>query len=185
MNEILFHGSTRYFDRFDLEKSRLKLDFGRGIYLSTRQDHSASIIKTNVGYVYSYEVNLTEAREFLRIFRFRSDSLEWVKFVLDNRHLITGTQLSSIRARDYDIIMGPTVDNVLKRELDSITLDEGFALLSKTEQNKKLVQIRDKFKPGVYPEQVCLKTQKAVNLFDRSRVGMWIIGPGGVKYVKC
>lgn len=63
--------------------------------------------------------------------------------------------------------------------------DGGFALLSKTEQNKKLVQIRDKFKPGVCPEQVCLKTQKAVNLFDRSRVGMWIIGPGGVKYVKC
>lgn len=38
MNEILFHGSTRYFDRFDLEKSRIKLDFGRGIYFvySTR-----------------------------------------------------------------------------------------------------------------------------------------------------
>lgn len=40
---IYYHGTNVYFEEFDLSKSGIYKDFGRGIYLSEGQKHAADV----------------------------------------------------------------------------------------------------------------------------------------------
>ncbi|MDR1189088.1 MAG: DUF3990 domain-containing protein [Bifidobacteriaceae bacterium] len=108
MNQVLFHGSNRLFDRPDLGKSRDHRDFGKGFYTTTirpqAEDWAKSLHERYGGpgaFLYRFAL---EPVDELRIRRFGGLTVEWLDTVRDNR------VMGGVR-HDFDVVMGPVADD--------------------------------------------------------------------------
>lgn len=110
----LYHGTNCDFSEIDLSKSKLGKDFGVGFYLTPEKSvaqRQAQRKYVQYGYnepiLQTYDWNESGTDE-LRILRFDGYSLEWAKFILQNRRNKTATQL-----HNYDIVIGPIADDAI------------------------------------------------------------------------
>lgn len=126
----LYHGSTVYIERIDLQKSRPNKDFGRGFYLSADRQQAwrmgefkalteggAPVMNT-----YLFDETVLISGE-LRVLTFEGYTREWAEFIFLNRN-----NRSTKPAHDYDIVYGPIANDrvgvqIGKYEAGDITLD--------------------------------------------------------------
>ena len=127
----LYHGSTVYIERIDLQKSRPNKDFGRGFYLSADRQQAwrmgefkalteggAPVMNT-----YLFDETVLISGE-LRVLTFEGYTREWAEFIFLNRN-----NRSTKPAHDYDIVYGPIANDrvgvqIGKYEAGDITLDQ-------------------------------------------------------------
>lgn len=105
---ILYHGTTKYFEKIDLTMSHNRRDFGMGFYTTILEKQAKEWAyrlslreKTRIYYVnqYAYEEN-----DSLRVKRFDGLTEEWLNFIKENRSK-GGLQ------HNYDIVIGPVADD--------------------------------------------------------------------------
>ena len=127
----LYHGSTVYIERIDLQKSRPNKDFGRGFYLSADRQQAwrmgefkalteggAPVMNT-----YLFDETVLISGE-LRVLTFEGYTREWAEFIFLNRN-----NRSTKPAHDYDIVYGPIANDrvgvqIARYKQGYITFDE-------------------------------------------------------------
>lgn len=104
----LFHGTINEFVIPDPSKGRIGTDFGAGFYLTDNERMAEDWLRGEDNkHVNIYELTLSKISSCnLHIRRYETASIEWAKFVYNNRR----GRKSSNR---YDIIIGPLADNSL------------------------------------------------------------------------
>lgn len=105
---VVFHGSTKNFDKIDLSKSHNRRDFGMGFYTTILENQAKEWAyrlslreKSNKYYVYQY---LFDEQDTLKVKRFDGLDSEWLEFIKSNRSK-GGLQ------HDYDVVIGPVADD--------------------------------------------------------------------------
>lgn len=111
---ILYHGSNIEIEAIDLSKSKPYKDFGRGFYLSAdkmqalrmaEQRTSIELSGKPIINCFSFDESaLTDGT--LKVLSFDDYSIEWTKFVLQNRdHEVKQP------SHHYDVVYGPIADD--------------------------------------------------------------------------
>ncbi|MBO4458500.1 MAG: DUF3990 domain-containing protein [Butyrivibrio sp.] len=149
---ILYHGSNVEVPKPMLLKAQRELDFGKGFYTTSDKEQAskwavrtAKRLKQNAGYVTVYEVD-EQKYSGLRILKFDSPNVEWLRFVTAHRK-------GEATNDDWDIVIGPVADDqtmpVIELYLDG-AYDEDEAI-------KRLL-------PQKLKDQYTFKTEEAINL---------------------
>ena len=110
---ILYHGSNVEIHSIDLSKSLRGKDFGQGFYLSEDKQQAEEMATfkalqyggTPIVNAFEFDEKLMEDSIF-NVKRFDEYSLEWAKFIFDNRNNDTDTPI-----HNYDIVYGPIADD--------------------------------------------------------------------------
>ena len=154
---ILYHGTNAIIENIDLAQSRVGKDFGLGFYLTPDEQVAHRQAERKFEQfgegevtVYKYFVDdnaLTEANTL----RFDGYTLDWARFVLNNRKNRT-----RIQAHDYDIVIGPIADDVVGYQIRRV--EEGIM----SEE-----QFLEEIKYHTVTIQYLFATPKAVNLLQR------------------
>ena len=154
---ILFHGTNAEIEQIDLNRSRIGKDFGLGFYLTpdrqvAQRQAERKLEQYGVGraQVYAYRVE-DKAMLSLKMLRYDRYSLEWARFVLNNRKNRTRTQI-----HDYDVVIGPIADDVVGYQIRRV--EEGII-------NEE--QFLEEIKFHTITMQYLFATQKATNLLQR------------------
>ena len=127
MSKILFHGGSHIIQVPEIREPIRSLDFGKGFYLTTSKNQAERWVLNrlinpgDVGYVNSYEFDLENASQVLKIKTFDDPDEEWIDFVIANR-MIEGY------SHNYDIVIGPVADDKVFAQL---TLFEGGIISKK------------------------------------------------------
>ena len=105
---IVFHGTTKMFDKIDLSKSHNRRDFGRGFYTTILEKQAIEwayrlSLRENTDSYYVYQFVFEEADD-LRIKRFESLNIEWLEFIKENR-------IKGELQHDYDVVIGAVADD--------------------------------------------------------------------------
>ena len=109
-------------------------------------------------YVYTYQVNLSDIKKAFNVKEFRGPSKEWVQFIISNR---TGWIKTN-----YDLVIGPTADARIQYVIQYITEVYGNYKLTDADY----MRIRQMMRPDVYGTQICVKSQRLLNVFNHSRI---------------
>jgi hypothetical protein len=117
---ILYHGSNIARHSIDLSKCKPFKDFGRGFYLTTLPEQALRMAaRTTRLYggnpvVSAFEFD-EQTIEGLRVLKFESPSLQWARFVMNNRSrvLADAKSLETNSDSKYDIVMGPVANDDL------------------------------------------------------------------------
>ena len=154
---ILYHGTNAEILQIDLAQSRVGKDFGIGFYLTpdknvAQRQAERKFVQYGEGEVrvYRYSIDDSCFKE-LKVLRFDSYSLEWSRFILQNRKNRTHTQL-----HDYDVVIGPIADDVIGYQIRRV--EEGII----TEQ-----QFLEEIKFHTVTIQYMFATQKAINMLQQ------------------
>ncbi|MBR6439453.1 MAG: DUF3990 domain-containing protein [Bacteroidales bacterium] len=107
----LYHGSTVYIEKIDLDKSKPNKDFGRAFYLSVDEHQALELAQFRAEFEETNPiVNVFEFDEALfqqfRCKRFDEYTEEWAHFVYNHRTDPQGRTL-----HDYDIVYGPIAND--------------------------------------------------------------------------
>lgn len=141
---LYYHGSDCEIKVPDLIKSRKRVDFGSGFYLTTDNNIAEKwAASKNPSYSNSYKLDL----EGLNVYTFEDDA-EWFDFVIANR---MGDKVDP-KFSKYDVIIGKIADDKMFSAIEDYTAQ----ILSK-EQALQIVSAMD------YGLQYVLKTKKALN----------------------
>lgn len=154
---ILYHGTNAEILQIDLAQSRVGKDFGLGFYLTpdrnvAQRQAERKFAQYGEGETRVYEYSVADSSlKDLKVLRFDEYSLEWSRFILQNRKNRTHTQL-----HDYDVVIGPIADDVIGFQIRRIV--EGII----TEQ-----QFLEEIKFHTVTIQYMFATQKAINLLQQ------------------
>lgn len=156
----LYHGSKDpNITEFKLKNNRSNLDFGVGVYLTTIQKQAEQWAGKN-GVVYVFEIDLSA----LHVMEYTDEDLHYVLYLcridLEDvaREAIDGFE-------DADIIAGKMLDgSVHGFEKTAEEFNEGEVSY---EELKRWIRLFDK------KDQLCFKTQKAIDLLNKSLVGKY------------
>ena len=139
---IVYHGSLQAFNQPDISKSKTKIDFGRGFYVTQHRYDALDILDHRPGYLYKFDLDLTR----LSILDFSElTKKDWQHTIISFRHL-GNAQI----AEGHDVIIGDTAANtkiVIKKLKTSPLTNELLALLE----------------PKNRQPQIAIKTQKALS----------------------
>lgn len=107
----LYHGSTVYIEKIDLDKSKPNKDFGRAFYLSVDEQQALELAQFRAEFEETNPiVNVFEFDEALfqqfRCKRFEEYTEEWAHFVYNHRTDPQGRTL-----HDYDIVYDPIAND--------------------------------------------------------------------------
>lgn len=149
---MLYHGSDVEVQSPNLSHSRLRLDFGRGFYVTPLYEQAEKWAlrfklqgKNAVISCYSFEETaLTE----LKVLSFDSYSEDWLDFIIDCRR---GLDKST-----YDIVMGGIANDQVFNTLE-LYFDQ---LIDKNEAIKRLQYEKPSF-------QICLRSEVAIHNYLR------------------
>jgi len=111
---ILYHGSNMVISQIDLTKSNRYKDFGQAFYLSADESQAQELAGNRADFLggeptinpFEFDETLMRSRE-LCIKIFPHYSLEWAKFVWDNRD-----QYQDFH-HPYDIVYGPIMNDTI------------------------------------------------------------------------
>ena len=112
---IVYHGSSEVVRQPDILHSYRALDFGKGFYVTTVQEHAERWARRKASMVggraivnqYQMDDDMTE----LQVKRFPDDLSDWIEFVCDCRDGKLGYQ-------DYDLIIGKVANDKVFRVVD-------------------------------------------------------------------
>lgn len=151
---ILYHGSNVEVREPRLLKVQRELDFGKGFYTTSDLEQAAKWAKRTAlrlhrkdSYISVYEVDETEMSH-LRMLRFNTPDVEWLRFVVKNRK---GEPIPV----DWDIVSGPVADDRTASVID-LYLD---GMYDEEETIKRLL-------PQKLKDQYTFKTEEALVLLN-------------------
>lgn len=117
---ILYHGSNISIETIDLSLCKPHKDFGRGFYLTDIRSQAEDMAKrrvriagegTPVVSAFRFDESILNDSS-LQMLIFPKVSVEWAKFVLDNRDIN-----HSGYTHEYDIVVGPVADDTVAFQL--------------------------------------------------------------------
>lgn len=122
---FLYHGAKGIVLKIDLDKSRLRTDFGKGFYLSSKLETARNwaiekpAIGNNVPTVMRYHVkkDIFNPSE-LNFLRFDAPSEDWLEFVKNNRRKDSSSKTSKEPRHDYDLVSGPIANDKVADVVD-------------------------------------------------------------------
>ena len=119
---ILYHGTNATIQNIDLNQSRVGKDFG----LVAIRQAARKLEQFGEGEAKVYRYSFDEAEtQNLNVLKFEEYTLNWARFVLDNRKNRTRQQIHG-----YDIVIGPIADDVvgyqIRRVEEGIINEEQF-----------------------------------------------------------
>lgn len=153
---ILYHGSNMDIDKIDLEMSKPNKDFGKGFYLSEREEQAMEMANFKSALLggepivtkFEFDVEMMKNSN-LRVKVFKEYSEEWADFVFANRE--------GHEVEQYDIVYGPIAND--KVGLQIRKLKDGS--IDKTEFLNRL-----KYMKGI-TFQYYFGTEKAIKYLSR------------------
>ena len=107
----VYHGSSVVVAKPDLSKSKVRIDFGPGFYVTTFRDQAEkwsrrkALRKRTQAFVSEFELNESQLSG-MKVKRFVKADVEWLDFVASCRR---GVDLGL----DYDVIIGPVADDAV------------------------------------------------------------------------
>ena len=154
---ILYHGTTEIITTIDLQKCRLRTDFGRGFYVSSKLGAARVWAIGKAGFsgiptVMRYEIDnalLTDGK--MSRLRFDSTSFEWLDFIRDNRRSDAEDSSSPEPRHSFDVVSGPIANDKVADVVDAYC---------KGRLNASEAIARTKALPSVF--QLSLHTQKTL-----------------------
>ena len=110
----LYHGSNVFINKIDLSVCKPDKDFGCGFYLTDIREQAMDMARRRCKILNSGEPSVTSfsfdetllTRNILNIKTFDMPSVEWAKFILNNRHAS-----HNHFHHGYDIVIGPIADD--------------------------------------------------------------------------
>ena len=149
---ILYHGSNVAVEEPRLLKIQRDLDFGKGFYTTSDLDQAtkwarrtALRLRLTESFVSVYEIDESEMSK-LRILKFDSPNVDWLRFMVQNRK---GHPVS----QEWDIITGPVANDQTAPVID-LFLD---GMYDEQEAIRRLL-------PQKLRDQYTFKTPKAIGL---------------------
>ena len=123
----MYHGTDTVITTVNLNKSRLRTDFGKGFYLSSKLGvardwavDKSGATKIPIVMRYTIDAAMPNTPELL-VLRFDKPTVEWLDFIRDNRQIKTKPGFSGEPRHNYDIVSGPIAnDKVAKIVADYI-----------------------------------------------------------------
>lgn len=155
---ILYHGSNVAVKEPRLLKIQRDLDFGKGFYTTSDLDQAtkwarrtALRLRLTESFVSVYEID-EEAMGELRILKFDSPDVDWLRFVVENRkgHPVP---------QEWDIIAGPVANDQTAPVID-LFLD---GMYDEQEAIRRLL-------PQKLKDQYTFKTPRAISLLQCKEV---------------
>ena len=110
---FFYHGTNDLIGDIDLNKCRLRTDFGRGFYISSKLSPAREWAIGKSGFsgtstVMRYEISKDIWNDgSLNILRFDHPSQQWLDFIRDNRRVNPVNAFSSEPRHTYDVVSGP------------------------------------------------------------------------------
>ena len=153
----LYHGTNTEIRYIDLNESRVGKDFGLGFYLTpdkkvAQRQAERKFEQFGTGHAKVYEYDIEEdAMRGLEVLRFESYTLEWARFVLQNRMNRTRKQI-----HNYDVVIGPIADDVIGYQIRRV--EEGII----SEE-----QFLEEIKYHTVTIQYLFATEKSIRLLQR------------------
>jgi len=153
----MYHGTDTIITAVDLDKSRLRTDFGKGFYLSSKLGVARDWAVDKCGTTkiptvmrFTLDTEMFKTPELI-VLRFNQPTVEWLDFIRDNRQIEAIPGFSGDPRHNYDVVSGPIAnDKVAKVVADYID-----GLISADE-----AIIRTKALPSVF--QTSFHSQKAL-----------------------
>ena len=114
-------------------------------------------------YIRVYDISIEKMRNIFKIKEFKKASINWVKFIIQNR--------TTPRNSGYDVVIGPTAD---ARAQDEI---EKFCRMHKRKEPsiKEYKPLISNLNPFVYSTQIVLLTQDVIDYVEDYIVNIEII----------
>ena len=109
----MYHGTDTIITAVDLNKSRLRTDFGKGFYLSSKLGvaHNWAVDKsgaTKIPIIMRFTLNTTKLNTpELLVLRFDQPTVEWLDFIRGNRQIKAIPGVSGEPRHNYDVVSGP------------------------------------------------------------------------------
>lgn len=154
----LYHGSNIVVETPQILQSDRRLDFGTGFYLTSSYEQAErwaflTVKRRGEGkqIITSYDFD-EEVLSSLKVLRFEETSVEWLKFVVNNRNVKDFTD-------DSDIVIGPVAND---RTMPVIKLYFS-GIYDEMETIKRLL-------PQNLKDQYAFKSEKALEALDLSEV---------------
>lgn len=162
----LYHGSKdKNITEFKLIHKRNNLDFGEGVYLTVNKEQAEQWAKKNEtsGAVYVFEIDLKD----LRVIEYTDEDLNYVLY-LCRIGLEKDVARETIDGFDEaDVISGKMLDGLTKEfELIAEKFNEGDISYDELKERIKLFDKKD---------QLCFKTQKAIDLLNKCLIEKYIV----------
>lgn len=135
---IVYHASYQYFKQPNLKYAKSYRDFGKGFYVTEHYLDALSILKNKSGYIYKYELDINQLN-ILNV-----NNKEVLNIIIQFR--------TKKDCFNNDIIIGPTASGKISK------------LFKNLRNNKNcLDEIKKEIKFDIYKNQICLKTNQAIN----------------------
>lgn len=135
---IVYHASYRKFNQHNLNFAKSYRDFGKGFYVTEYYLDALSILKGKPGYIYKYKL--------------KDDDL--THLAISNANILN--KIIKFRSQNvnlnYDIISGPTATGKISKLFKQLR-----------NGNDCIDSIKKEIKFDTYQNQICLKTNKAIN----------------------
>ena len=146
---IMYHGTNNLISKIDLSKSRNRVDFGKGFYLTNKigTARNWAIRKTELegeGLPTIICYDISPDVYTLRGLRFpEKPDISWLDFICSNRRLSPQNPAANEPRHEYNWISGPiaddkVVDVVAEYMKNEITADKAIARLLALEQTYQL-----------------------------------------------
>lgn len=163
----LYHGSGSLFSTFDLSLCKPRIDFGRGLYLTSNKDQAIGMAYRKRaagghGYLYTYQMSTADTKQLTKL-SFKTPSIDWIDFIISNRTARVEYMFG------YDVVIGPTADANVTGYMYRY-LNGALGVPGSLAAREALLRA---VKPDIYSRQICLHTQRAINcavLVDRKTV---------------
>ena len=161
----LLHGSNVDVIHPDLMECHDGNDFGKGFYLTDNPLRAVLMAKRKMLlrhkggiFVSKFLFSLKDAEKSgLKILRFKNFTVEWARFILQNR-------CPDAAAHEYDIVIGPVADSTVDSIIEEYKAQYGASYLN----DKNLTNLIDRISQfGLEYIQYCFCTEKSLSQLTR------------------
>jgi len=156
---FFYHGTSEIIGSIDFNKCRLRTDFGRGFYVSSKLGPAKDWAIGKAGFssglptVMRYDVSSKIFNDkSLKLLRFDKPSIEWLNFIRDNRRIDNSCSIGLEPRHSYDVVSGPIANDKVA---------DVVAVYCKGDIDANDAIKRVQALPSVF--QLSLHTQKALN----------------------
>ncbi|MCL2820547.1 MAG: DUF3990 domain-containing protein [Oscillospiraceae bacterium] len=114
---VFYHGTNSVIGSIDLNKCRLRTDFGRGFYISSNLETAQVWADGKAGFsgistIMRYKINDSfQTDNIIKYISFDKPSEEWLDFIRLNRQRYTSEEQSVEPRHTYDIVSGPIAND--------------------------------------------------------------------------
>jgi len=148
MSRFMYHGSNAIIGDVNLEKSRLRTDFGKGFYiadnLETAKNWAASKMQISGGTATIMRYEICDELYSLDGKRFeRTPSLDWLEFIVSNRRRVPRSELTQEPRHSFNWVSGAIADDKVADVVESylfgdISAEEAITLARTLPQSFQL-----------------------------------------------